>query len=93
MIARDLYFNNKEVADIGAVEEDEIDISEDARNFQTIDIPSPNAEDNEIPANTHSFKLRIICLFDQFIAAANDYAENGEMGEAAEVCNKWVMSV
>ena len=23
MIARDLYFNNKEVADIGAVEEDE----------------------------------------------------------------------
>ena len=30
---------------------------------------------------------------DQFIAAANDYAENGEMGEAAEVCNKWVMSV
>ena len=69
MIARDLYFNNKEVADIGAVEEDEIDISEDARNFQTID------------------------NIDQFIAAANDYAENGEMGEAAEVCNKWVMSV
>ena len=95
MIARDLYFNNKEVADIGAMEEDEIDISEDARNFQTIDIPSPNAEDNEIPANTPSTGIDMNGGYniDQFIAAANDYAENGEMGEAAEVCNKWVMSV
>ena len=101
MIARDLYFNNKEVADIGVVEEDEIDISEDARNFQTIDIPSPNAEDNEIPANTHSTEnneeggidMNGGYNIDQFIAAANDYTENGEMGEAAEVCNKWVMSV
>ena len=96
MIIHDLYFSNKEIGDTAAIEEYEIDISEEALKFKTINVPhtelkekgeqgSNNLNEQEEGGTTMNGGMEL----DKFFENARDFAENGEMSAVASLCKKW----
>ncbi len=90
LIIHDLYFNKQEVV-ATTIEEEEIDISDEAQTFQPINVESIFAKSNTKKQETEEETEIMNGGFDldELLVKVNDLAENGENSELANLCSSW----
>ena len=89
MVLHDLFFAGQGVVTEATMEEEEIDISDEARNFQSIVVngeqPSTVSNDYEEESTSMNGAVDI----DDLVSMVNDLAVKEENSELAAVCASW----
>lgn len=91
MVIHDLFFDKGGVVEAIAMEEEEIDISDEARNFSPIEMSKeqrPQRQDADMEEDDTTSMSGGIAI-DDLLAGANDLAVNGEASELGKVCALW----
>lgn len=91
LVIHDLFFDKSGVVEAIAMEEEEIDISDEAQNFSPIEISreqQPRRQDADMEEDDTTSMSGGIAI-DDLLAGANDLAVNGEESELGKVCALW----
>lgn len=97
MIIHDLFFDKRDVVEAVAIEEEEIDISDEAEGFRPIEVSKDdirpagwqgnnNEEDDEMTMMNGGIEI------DELLAGSNDLALNGEYSKLGQLCCAWSIS-
>lgn len=91
MIINDLFFSKQGVVENATVDEEEIDISDEARNFQPIHVGEEPENENENDDNNGQDETSMNggVEIDELLQQADDMALNGDNSELAKLCSCW----
>lgn len=96
LVIHDLFFDKRGVVEVAAIEEEEIDISDEAENFQPIEVrkDEPNSvtsqdgneEEDDMPSMNGGIAI------DDLSAAAEELVLHGEKSSLGQLCGAWSLS-